>query len=57
MLDEKSTIEYIRRAKEGDMQAKQALVDGNVSLMKYIVKRYKRACDGTGRREGLKLPW
>lgn len=40
MLDEKDTIEYIRRAKSGDQEAKQALVDGNVSLIKCIVKRY-----------------
>lgn len=40
MLDEKDTIEYIRRAKGGDQEAKQALVDGNVSLIKCIVKRY-----------------
>ena len=40
MLDEKETIEYIRRAKGGDQPAKQALIDGNVSLIKCIVKRY-----------------
>lgn len=40
MLDEKETIEYIRRAKAGDRDAKQILVDGNVSLIKCIVKRY-----------------
>lgn len=40
MLDEKETIEYIRRAKGGDQTAKQALIDGNVSLIKCIVKRY-----------------
>lgn len=40
MLDEKATIEYIRRAKQGDKDAKQLLIDGNVSLIKCIVKRY-----------------
>jgi len=40
MLDEKETIEYIRKAKQGDQQAKQVLIDGNVSLIKCIVKRY-----------------
>lgn len=40
MLDEKETIEYIRSAKQGDQTAKQALIDGNVSLIKCIVKRY-----------------
>lgn len=40
MLDEKETLEYIRRAKRGDMEAKQQLIDGNVSLIKCIVKRY-----------------
>ncbi len=40
MLDEKSTIEYIRRAKAGDNGAKEALIEQNVSLVKCIVKRY-----------------
>ncbi len=40
MLDEKSTIEYIRRAKAGDSFAKEALIEHNVSLVKCIVKRY-----------------
>lgn len=40
MLDEKVTIEYIRRAKTGDAQAKEALIENNVSLVKCIVKRY-----------------
>jgi RNA polymerase sporulation-specific sigma factor len=40
MLDEKSTIEYIRQAKGGDVQAKEALIEHNVSLVKCIVKRY-----------------
>ena len=40
MLDDLSTIEYIRRAKEGDNTAKETLVEHNVSLVKCIVKRY-----------------
>ena len=40
MLDDLSTIEYIRRAKEGDSNAKECLVSHNVSLLKCIVKRY-----------------
>lgn len=40
MLDEKTTIEYLRRAKTGDGFAKEALIEHNVSLVKCIVKRY-----------------
>jgi RNA polymerase sporulation-specific sigma factor len=40
MLDERETIEYIRLAKKGDASAKEVLIDGNVSLIKCIVKRY-----------------
>jgi RNA polymerase sporulation-specific sigma factor len=40
MLDDKSTIEYLRRAKDGDEGAKTALIEHNVSLVKCIVKRY-----------------
>ncbi len=40
MLDDKSTIEYIRKAKQGDGAAKETLVEHNVSLVKCIVKRY-----------------
>ncbi|MBQ7948898.1 MAG: SigB/SigF/SigG family RNA polymerase sigma factor [Clostridia bacterium] len=40
MLDDVSTIEYIRRAKEGDVSAKEILIEHNVSLVKCIVKRY-----------------
>ncbi|MBQ7368236.1 MAG: SigB/SigF/SigG family RNA polymerase sigma factor [Clostridia bacterium] len=40
MLDEKSTIEYIRSAKAGDDKAKETLISENVSLVKCIVKRY-----------------
>ena len=40
MLDDKLTIEYIRRAKEGETGAKETLISENVSLVKCIVKRY-----------------
>lgn len=40
MLDEKSTIKYIRQAKDGDNVAKETLIQENVSLVKCIVKRY-----------------
>lgn len=40
MLDEQSTIEYLRRAKNGEADAKRILIDENVSLIKCIVKRY-----------------
>ena len=40
MLDEKSTIEYIRLAKQGDNLAKETLINHNVSLVKCIVNRY-----------------
>ncbi len=40
MLDDKSTIEYIRKAKSGDSLAKENLIEHNVSLVKCIVKRY-----------------
>lgn len=40
MLDEKSTIEYLRLAKNGDGIAKERLIEHNVSLVKCIVKRY-----------------
>ena len=40
MLDDLSTIEYIRRAKAGDVTAKEMLIEHNVSLVKCIVKRY-----------------
>ena len=40
MLDDKTTIEYIRLAKTGDEKAKTALIEHNVSLVKCIVKRY-----------------
>lgn len=40
MLDEKSTIEYLRMAKAGDVTAKERLIAENVSLVKCIVKRY-----------------
>ncbi len=40
MLDEAQTIEYIRRAKTGENEAKERLLAHNVSLVKCIVKRY-----------------
>ena len=40
MLDETTTIEYIRRAKTGESFAKETLILENVSLVKCIVKRY-----------------
>lgn len=40
MLDDKQTLEYIRKAKTGDVTAKETLLVHNVSLVKSIVKRY-----------------
>ncbi|MBR2340923.1 MAG: SigB/SigF/SigG family RNA polymerase sigma factor [Clostridia bacterium] len=40
MLDDKQTLEYIRKAKTGDATAKEILLTHNVSLVKCIVKRY-----------------
>ena len=40
MLDDKQTLEYIRKAKTGDVTAKETLLIHNVSLVKCIVKRY-----------------
>ena len=40
MFDDKTTMEYIRRAKTGDSLAKETLLNENVSLVKCIVKRY-----------------
>ena len=40
MLDETTTIEYIRRAKTGESFAKETLILENVSLVKCIIKRY-----------------
>lgn len=40
MLDDKQTVEYIRKAKLGDNFAKETLLTHNVSLIKCIVKRY-----------------
>ena len=40
MLDDVTTIEYIRLAKTGDARAKEILIEHNVSLVKCIVKRY-----------------
>lgn len=40
MLSEEETLRYIRAAKAGDSAAKEALLSGNVSLLKSIVRRY-----------------
>ncbi len=40
MLDDKTTVEYLRKAKTGDNWAKEELLSHNVSLVKCIVKRY-----------------
>ena len=40
MLNEEQTLRYIRAAKAGDGAAKEALLAGNVSLLKSIVRRY-----------------
>lgn len=40
MLDDKTTFIYIRLAKAGDVNAKERLLEHNVSLVKSIVKRY-----------------
>ena len=40
MLDDNSTIKYIRLAKTGAQEAKETLIEHNVSLIKCIVKRY-----------------
>ncbi len=40
MLEDGATIEFIRRAKTGDAEAKEMLLEHNVSLVKCIVKRY-----------------
>ena len=40
MLDEAETLALIRRAKEGDKEAKELLVVHNTSLLKSILKRY-----------------
>ncbi len=40
MLDDKATFTYIRLAKTGDANAKERLLEHNISLVKSIVKRY-----------------
>lgn len=40
MLSEEETLRCIRAAKAGDSAAKEALLSGNVSLLKSIVRRY-----------------
>ena len=40
MLDESTTLALIRRAKEGDNEAKETLLTHNTSLLKSILRRY-----------------
>ncbi len=40
MLGEEETLSLIRRAKEGDGQAKERLLEHNTSLLKSILRRY-----------------
>ena len=40
MLDEQTTLQYVRLAKQGDKRAKEILLVENTSLLKCIVKRY-----------------
>lgn len=40
MLNEESTLQYIRQAKKGDNNAKEILIRENVSLLKSIIRRY-----------------
>lgn len=40
MLDEETTLQYIRKAKAGDNSAKEILIENNTSLLKCILKRY-----------------
>ncbi len=40
MLDEKETLDCLRRAKAGDAAAKERLISENTSLLKSILKRY-----------------
>lgn len=40
MLDESETLALIRRAKEGDMSAKELLLTHNASLLKSVLRRY-----------------
>lgn len=40
MLDEETTLQYIRKAKSGDNSAKEVLIENNTSLLKCILKRY-----------------
>ncbi len=40
MLDEQTTLSYVRLAKQGDKNAKEILLVENTSLLKCIVKRY-----------------
>ena len=40
MLNEQETIQLLRRAKQGDAEAKELLLSHNTSLLKSILKRY-----------------
>lgn len=40
MLEEEITLNYIRKAKDGDNAAKELLLKENASLLKSVVKRY-----------------
>ncbi len=40
MLDEQETLALVRRAKAGDKQAKERLLEHNTSLLKSILRRY-----------------
>ena len=40
MLNEESTLYYIRLAKQGDNAAKEVLLSENISLLKSIIRRY-----------------
>ena len=41
MLDHQTTVELIKRAREGDDDAKEKLIEENIPLIKSIVKRFK----------------
>lgn len=41
MLDHQTTLALVRRAKEGDNDAKEKLIEENLPLIKSIVKRFK----------------
>ena len=41
MLSQELTLDYIRKAKNGDDNAKEELVKNNVPLIKSIINRFK----------------